>query len=256
MLLFPPFGCHEQNETWDPHSGSTALQLHCIYEARHVVEWNYRVIYGCHYPEACQLNLSHRSPGRISSMQYSELKLVLTKLTFVGAARCSHIPALFTYVWACGSYLSCVMSKAIIFLPHHHVGVVLRLANRWHCNSLFSLCEELSVVLNVNRTDLPLQREEERREDRMDGIEGRYTRRKGWEEKKKRRAGFKRWDRKEGVDGKPVNLVEGEVNGKDERKTWREWEARRKRSDRVLQNKRVITMQRKWRRKMHKWRQE
>ncbi len=79
------------------------------------------------------------------------------------------------------------------------------LTNRWHCNSLFCLCRELSVVLNVNLPDMLLERE--RREERMDGIEGMYTRRKGWGETKKRMVGFKRrgWGE------------EGEVKGKDER---------------------------------------
>lgn len=147
---FLPFGCHERNETWDPQPDSNTLWLHCIYEARRVVEWKYRVIYGCHYPEACRLNLSHRSPCWISSVQHSELKLVLPKLTLVGAgvrpARCSHVPVLFTYVWECGRFLSFVMSKTIIFhlTPScAHVGgepvAGLCLANRWHCNSLFCL---------------------------------------------------------------------------------------------------------------------
>ena len=160
-------------------------------------------------------------------------------------ARRSHIPALFTYVWACGSYLSWVMSKTIIFLPHCPAGAVLTLANRCHCSSVFSLHRELAVVLNVN---LPLiccckgrGRENRRQRERTGLRENVHKKKKGWEEKKKRREGFKgggRW---------------GKLMAKMKRKTWWEWEAVRKRGDRVcfffFLNKRVITMQRHWRRK-------
>lgn len=44
---------------------------------------------------------------------------------------------------------------------------------------VFSVCEQLSMVLNVNLPDLLLQREERRREERRDGIEGMYTRSEG-----------------------------------------------------------------------------
>lgn len=132
---FFPFGCHERNETCGSHFDSTSLQFHRIYEARHVVEWNYRVIYGRHYPEACRLNLPHRSHSRIS-VYGSELRLVLPRLTFKLACSLLFSHVLLTYVWAFWCFLSCVISATIIFILEHLVCAEPSVANRWQGSSL------------------------------------------------------------------------------------------------------------------------